>query len=35
MSISIISNFNLNQNVPLDYRIVAVNSAAKDAISYK
>ena len=33
--ISIISNFNLNQNAPLDYRIVAYNDAAKSAIPYK
>jgi hypothetical protein len=33
--ISIISNFDLNQTVPLDSRLVASNSTARDAIQYK
>jgi hypothetical protein len=35
MSISLISNFNINQNAPIDSRLVVTNSAARDAIAYK
>ena len=33
--ISIITNFDVNQNIPIDSRLVATSSSERDAINYK
>jgi len=35
MSIPLITNFTINQNAPIDDRIIVTNSSAKDSIQYK
>ena len=35
MSIPLITNFTINQNAPIDDRIVVANSSLRDAITYK